>query len=49
MDEIIVSTFPGEKTSIWLRGDLVNRLRKATSLPVTHVEVAREEAGEPVA
>jgi hypothetical protein len=51
VDEIIVSTFPGEKTSSWLRGDLVNRLRKQTGLPVTHVEVAREEteATEPVA
>jgi hypothetical protein len=52
IDEIIVSTFPGEKTSSWLRGDLVNRLRKQTNLPVTHVEVAREEteaeAAEPV-
>jgi hypothetical protein len=42
IDEIIVSTFPGEKTSSWLRGDLVNRLRKHTSLPVEHVEVALE-------
>ena len=44
IDEIIVSTFPGEKTSSWLRGDLVNRLRKQTGLPVEHVEVEREEA-----
>jgi hypothetical protein len=42
IDEIIVSTFPGEKTSSWLRGDLVNRLRKETELPVDHVEVAQE-------
>jgi hypothetical protein len=42
VDEIIVSTFPGEKTSSWLRGDLVNRLRKQTGLPVEHVEVERE-------
>ena len=34
----------GEKLSSWLRGDLVNRLRKQTGLPVEHVEVAREEA-----
>jgi phosphopantetheine adenylyltransferase len=47
IDEIIVSTFPGEKTSSWLRGDLVNRLRKQTGLPVEHVEVAQEK--EPVA
>jgi phosphopantetheine adenylyltransferase len=44
VDEIIVSTFPGEKTSSWLRGDLINRLRKQTGLPVEHVEVDREEA-----
>jgi hypothetical protein len=47
IDEIIVSTFPGEKISSWLRGDLVNRLRKQTGLPVEHVEVAPEP--EPVA
>jgi hypothetical protein len=37
-----VSTFPGEKRSSWLRGDLVERLRKHTGLPVEHVEVAPE-------
>jgi hypothetical protein len=42
VDEIILSTFPGEKTSSWLRGDLLNRLRKQTGLPVEHVEVERE-------
>lgn len=47
VDEIIVSTFPGEKTSSWLRGDVVNRLRKQTGLPVEHVEVA--PTAEPVA
>jgi hypothetical protein len=44
IDELIVSTFKGEDTSRWLRGDLVNRLRKQTGLPVDHVEVEREEA-----
>jgi hypothetical protein len=44
IDEIIVSTFPGEKQSSWLRGDLVNRLRKQTSLPVEHIEVQPAEA-----
>ena len=39
IDEIIISTFPGEKRSSWLRGDVVNRLRKSTGLPVEHVEV----------
>ena len=44
VDEIIVSTFPGQKTSSWLRGDLINRLRKETGLPVEHVEVEPEGA-----
>jgi hypothetical protein len=39
VDEIIVSTFPGEKVSSWLRGNLVERLRKDTKLPVEHIEV----------
>jgi DNA-binding LacI/PurR family transcriptional regulator len=36
VDEIIVSTFPGERSG-WLRRDLVDRLRKDTGLPVEHV------------
>jgi hypothetical protein len=36
VDEIIVSTFGGEKSG-WLRRDLVQRLRKDTGLPVDHV------------
>ena len=35
-DEIIVSTFPGERSG-WLRRDLVGRLRSDTGLPVEHV------------
>jgi hypothetical protein len=46
VDEIIVSTFPGEKLSNWLRGHLVERLRKDTKLPVEHVEVAPAPAPE---
>ncbi len=44
-DEIIVSTFPGERSG-WLRRDLVGRLRSDTGLPVDHVvyEPDREEA-----
>jgi hypothetical protein len=42
VDEIIVSTFPGENRSTWLRGDLVNRLRKHTGVPVEHIEVEPE-------
>jgi hypothetical protein len=36
VDEIIVSTFPGERSG-WLRRDLVGRLRRDTGLPVEHV------------
>jgi hypothetical protein len=39
VDEIIVSTFPGERSG-WLRRDLVGRLKKETGLPVTHVVAA---------
>ena len=38
VDEIIVSTFPGESSG-WLRRDLVGRLRRETGLPVEHVVV----------
>jgi hypothetical protein len=38
VDEIIVSTFPGERSG-WLRRDLVERLRRETGLPVDHVVV----------
>ncbi len=46
VDEIIVSTFPGERTSSWLRGDVVGRLKRESGLPVEHVTVEpdREEA-----
>lgn len=36
IDEIIVSTFPGGRSG-WLRGNLVERLRTETGLPVHHV------------
>ena len=36
VDEIIVSTFPGERSG-WLRRDLVERLKKDTGLPLDHV------------
>lgn len=43
VDEIVVSTFPGEAGSSWLRRGLVDRLRKDSGLPVEHVVV--EQAG----
>jgi hypothetical protein len=44
VDEIIVSTFPGQKSG-WLRRDLVGRLRSDAGVPVDHVvsEQEREE------
>jgi hypothetical protein len=41
-DEIIVSTFPGERSG-WLRRDLVGRLRSESGLPVEHVVVEPAE------
>lgn len=45
VDEIVISTFPGERSG-WLRGDLVGRVERSTSKPVEHVEVSPEEAGD---
>jgi hypothetical protein len=45
VDEILVSTFPGQEGSSWLRRDLVGRLRKDAGVPVEHVEVPREGVG----
>lgn len=46
IDEVIVSTFPGERSG-WLRRDLVGRLRGDSKLPVEHIVVdpALVEAG----
>lgn len=46
VDEVIISTHPGALKSSWLRGGLVDRARKATDVPVTHVEVDLESARE---
>ena len=35
-DEIVISTLPSYGSN-WLRGDLINRARRATGLPVEHV------------
>jgi hypothetical protein len=43
-DEIIVSTFPGERGSSWLRRDVVGRLRRDSGLPVQHVVVEPQAA-----
>ena len=44
IDQIIVSTFPGERSG-WLKRDVVGRLRKATSIPVEHVVVEPAAVG----
>jgi hypothetical protein len=44
IDEVIVSTFPGEKSG-WLRRDLVGRLRGDAEVPVDHVEVEPAAVG----
>jgi hypothetical protein len=44
VDEIIISTFPGERSG-WLRRDVVERVRKETGLPVEHVVTAPELVG----
>ena len=46
VDEIVVSTFPGERSG-WLRRDVVERLRKDAGVPVEHV-VAAGVAAAPV-
>jgi len=46
-DEIIVSTFPGERSG-WLRRDLVGRLRSESGLPVEHVVAEVPAAREPL-
>src|SRR5918911_670764 len=44
VDQIIVSTFPGERSG-WLKRDVVGRLRKETRIPVEHVVVEPEAVG----
>jgi hypothetical protein len=46
IDEIIVSTFPQEKGSSWLRRDLVGRLKAAAGVPVEHVVVDLPRTGD---
>ena len=43
-DEIVISTFPAG-LSRWLKMDLPCRLKRRTSIPVTHVEAVAEAAG----
>jgi len=40
VDEVVISTFEATRSG-WLRADLVERVRKATSQPVEHISTAR--------
>jgi hypothetical protein len=46
VDSILVSTFPEQRGSLWLKRDLIARLRSETNVPVEHVvvEPAKVEA-----
>jgi hypothetical protein len=45
VDEIVISTFPGERSG-WLRQNLIERTKMTTSSPVEHIEVSQEAAQE---
>jgi hypothetical protein len=45
VDAILVSTFPEQRGSSWLRRDLLGRLRSDAKVPVEHVVVTPEEVG----
>ena len=45
-DEIIISTYPATRSG-WLRRDLIERVRDATSLPVEHVVADPDTEGLP--
>ena len=44
VDDIVISTYP-ETRSGWLRADLIDRVRKASNKPVTHLVSQPEDAG----
>jgi hypothetical protein len=44
IDSILVSTFPEDRGSSWLRRDLIGRLRSETKVPVEHVVVEPAKA-----
>jgi hypothetical protein len=44
VDSILVSTFPEQRGSSWLRRDLVGRLESEAKVPVEHVVVEPEQA-----
>jgi hypothetical protein len=45
-DEIVISTLPTYGSN-WLRGDLINRARRATGVPVAHITSEPQESRVP--
>ena len=43
IDEIVISTFPGERSG-WLRAGLIDRVQRATNIPVEHVAARSADA-----
>jgi hypothetical protein len=48
VDDVVISTFPDERSG-WLRADLIERVRHATSAQVEHVVVHEEPTAAPAA
>jgi hypothetical protein len=42
VDDILISTFEGERSG-WLRANLIERVKAATSKPVEHIVAEREK------
>jgi hypothetical protein len=42
VDDILISTFEGERSG-WLRANLIERIKAATSRPVEHIVASREK------
>lgn len=47
VDDVVISTLPGQRSG-WLRGNLLERVKHATRVPVEHV-VVHDETAAPVA
>ncbi len=46
VDDVVISTLPDERSG-WMRSNLIERVRKATTVPVEHVVVSDETAAAP--
>lgn len=48
VDDVVISTLPGERSG-WMRSNLIERVRHATTVPVEHVVVDLQAQGAPAA